>query len=357
MPPVADRSSLRRPRGSLAHLRGACCVPARRWVCGGTRPCPELRWEMLGEGARPRAHLDVQVHQLVLLQDVVDLPRLQPGLCLLVLLLEVNEHPQAALGIVQRRFVGPAIRRDRQSRTWNGPGPPWGWSGHGGLGTAGAGTELVLPRPGGGMASDEHLPAKRTAAPGRETGDHGLGVSALLPQTQAHVPPDTAGIVAAEQELEFVHTGGSHTEWASEPPRGLFEGRTLVAQEVWSQAWECASPPSTRGSGRCWARGPTLRSMDLGCWRIGPAGKPRPEDEGRRPRLAHLPSPGDPGSLPALRDPAWRGVMRLWWPVSCVAWLFVTHPHSGCSRQARTAQATLKPCPGEAAGADSCLCG
>lgn len=62
-----------------------------------------------GSGRRP-AHLDVHVHQLVLLQDVVDLPRLQPGMRLLLLLLQVDEDPQAALGVVQCRSVGPGVR-------------------------------------------------------------------------------------------------------------------------------------------------------------------------------------------------------------------------------------------------------
>lgn len=82
------------------------------------------------EGGREQActpqHLDVQVHELVLLEDVVDLPGLQPGVCLLVLLLEVDEYPQATLGVVQRRLVGPGIRRGCQDKP---PRPATAWEG------------------------------------------------------------------------------------------------------------------------------------------------------------------------------------------------------------------------------------
>lgn len=63
------------------------------------------------ERAPPATHLEVQVHQLVLLEDVVDLPRLQPGVRLLLLQLEVDENAQTALGVVQRRPAGPGGER------------------------------------------------------------------------------------------------------------------------------------------------------------------------------------------------------------------------------------------------------
>ena len=62
------------------------------------------------------SHLDVEIHQLVLLEDVVDLPRLQPGICLFLLLLQVDEYPQTALGVLQSGFVGPGIRCGRSEQ-------------------------------------------------------------------------------------------------------------------------------------------------------------------------------------------------------------------------------------------------
>lgn len=92
-------------------------------------------------------HLDVQVHQLALPQEVIDLPCLQPGMCLLLFPLEVNENPQTSFGVVQRGFVGPGItgiRHRCQNKGSHPPGtslpPPVGLvtdeSGMWGLGTA-----------------------------------------------------------------------------------------------------------------------------------------------------------------------------------------------------------------------------
>lgn len=92
--------------------QGVAWAPGRRqglhmlwgWGCGG-------------RGARAwRPHLEVHVHQLVLPEDVVDLARLQPCGRLLLLPLEVDEDPQAALGVLERRSVGPEIRQGRSGQ-------------------------------------------------------------------------------------------------------------------------------------------------------------------------------------------------------------------------------------------------
>ena len=66
------------------------------------------------------SHLDVQLHQLVLLEEIADFPGLQPGVRLLLLLLQVDEYPQAAFGVVQRGSVGPATRRGRSDERSQG---------------------------------------------------------------------------------------------------------------------------------------------------------------------------------------------------------------------------------------------
>lgn len=68
-------------------------------------------------GARP--HLNVQVHQLGLAQEVVDLASLQPAAGLLLFPAQVDEKSQAALGAVQSGPVGPESTR----RLLIGPGP------------------------------------------------------------------------------------------------------------------------------------------------------------------------------------------------------------------------------------------
>ena len=97
-----------------------------------------------GPPASLATHLDVQVHQLALLQAVIDLPCLQPGMRLLLFLLEVNENPQTSFGVVQSRSAGPGIRNRCQNKGSHPPGtslpPPVGLvtdeSGMWGLGTA-----------------------------------------------------------------------------------------------------------------------------------------------------------------------------------------------------------------------------
>ena len=83
-----------------------------------------------GPPASLTTHLDVEVHQLALPQDVIDLPCLQPGMRLLLFLLEVNENPQTSFGVVQCGFVGPGIRHRYQNKGSHPPGtslpPPVG---------------------------------------------------------------------------------------------------------------------------------------------------------------------------------------------------------------------------------------
>lgn len=113
----------------------------------------------------PPSHLDVQIHQLVLPEDVVDPPGLQPGVRLLLLLLQVDEDPQTALGVVQGGLVGPAMRAGQSAST---PPPQ----------RALPSARPVTPTP----------RAKLKEAVWREQGGGGHPVSAPTPQTRACDP-------------------------------------------------------------------------------------------------------------------------------------------------------------------------
>lgn len=67
-----------------------------------------------------RPDLNIKVHQLGLLEQQVDAPGLQPAQSLLLPAAQVNEDPQAALGQVQSRPVGPGNAQAEVTHTHRG---------------------------------------------------------------------------------------------------------------------------------------------------------------------------------------------------------------------------------------------
>lgn len=57
----------------------------------------------------PPSYLKVHLHQLVFLHEIIQPSCLQPGLCCLASLLEVNEDPQTLFGAVQRLSQSPVM--------------------------------------------------------------------------------------------------------------------------------------------------------------------------------------------------------------------------------------------------------
>ena len=134
---------------------------------------------------RAPQHLQVHVHQLVLLEDVIDLPRLQPSVRLLLLLLQVDEDAQTALGVVQRGPVGPGIRAGVRARA---PGP-----------AVPGGADRALP---GARLPALARPAKVREALWKETGTgSGPSCPCPTPRTQARDLSGCSGERVCGQKL------------------------------------------------------------------------------------------------------------------------------------------------------------
>lgn len=58
--------------------------------------------------------LNIKVHQFSLVEQVVDLPSLQPAICLLLSTAQVDENTQTALGVVESCPVCPENIQNRQ---------------------------------------------------------------------------------------------------------------------------------------------------------------------------------------------------------------------------------------------------